>query len=34
MGHYKEAIDYKIVIEYEFTQYYLKRRLKELGEKG
>ena len=27
----EETIDYATVIEYEFTQYYLKRRLKEFG---
>ena len=34
MGHYEETIEYEKVIVYAFTQYSLKRALKELGVKG
>ena len=34
MEHYRATIDYATVIEYAFTQYYLKHGLEGLGEKG
>ena len=34
MGYSEKKIDYATVIEYAFTQYYLKNGLKKHGEKG